>query len=117
MFIISSIVTVANGGSNDINDIVSIWERGRTFVDLREIVYDLLIIWQKAVPERYNKLHKLVKSYNTIDVHLNAFNSKYMYFQSGILRTKYGINTSDQMLTIYCITTVSVDQLNLLCLF
>jgi len=33
MFIIYSIVTVAEGGSNDIYDVVSSWERGRALVD------------------------------------------------------------------------------------
>jgi len=37
MFIISSIVKVAEGGSNDIDDAVSSWTRGRAHVDLRGI--------------------------------------------------------------------------------
>ena len=37
MFIISSILTVAEGGSNDIYDVVSSLARGRVVVDLREI--------------------------------------------------------------------------------
>ena len=36
MFLISSIVTVAEGGSNDIYDVVSSYARGRTHVDLPE---------------------------------------------------------------------------------
>jgi len=37
MLIISTILSVAEGGSNDIYDIVRIYERCRVVVDLREI--------------------------------------------------------------------------------
>jgi len=37
MFIISSILTVTDGGSNDIYHVVSSKARGRALVDLREI--------------------------------------------------------------------------------
>jgi len=37
MYLISSILTVTGGGSNDIYDVVSSYARGRAFVDLREI--------------------------------------------------------------------------------
>ena len=37
MFIISSILTLTEVGSNDIYDVASSWARGRALVDLREI--------------------------------------------------------------------------------
>ena len=37
LFIISSILTVTEGGSNDIYDVVNSKARGRAVVDLREI--------------------------------------------------------------------------------
>ena len=37
MLIISSILTVAEGGINDIYDVVNSWARGRALVDLREL--------------------------------------------------------------------------------
>ena len=37
MYFVSSILTVAEGGSNDIYDVVSSYARGRSVVDLREL--------------------------------------------------------------------------------
>ena len=37
MFIISSILTLTEGSSNDVYDVVSSYARGRALVDLREI--------------------------------------------------------------------------------